>query len=151
MSADGLARFNALPLTEARDRLLACCGSPTWAERMAAGRPYSSARDAARQSSAIVAMLTVADLRAALGGDGRYGLPQGDELTDGALAESVQEYQRRFGHSYVVFIPGRTAVQHLALLQTRLRNAADSEWHVVRAELQKINAACLQQLLAGSP
>jgi 2-oxo-4-hydroxy-4-carboxy-5-ureidoimidazoline decarboxylase len=163
MSADELARFNALPLEVAREQLLACCSSPAWAERMASGRPYSSARDAVRQSSAIVARLTVPDLEAALAGHA-----QSDSAADGsdrgapdapgvpaapyedAVAKSRHEYEQRFGHIYLAFVTGRTSTQQLAQLRTRLRNAHTTEWQVVRNELQKINESRLRELLAGS-
>jgi 2-oxo-4-hydroxy-4-carboxy-5-ureidoimidazoline decarboxylase len=170
MGAEELARFNALPGADARDELLTCCHSSAWAERMASGRPYSSARDAVRQSSAIVAMLTVADLEAALAGhprigerpdaaDGRSaswsaqeqaGVADVDEETARELAESNLEYERRFGHIYLVSAAGRTAAQLLALLRQRLRNTPAAEWQSVRTELQKINEVRLTKMLAGT-
>jgi 2-oxo-4-hydroxy-4-carboxy-5-ureidoimidazoline decarboxylase len=191
MSADELARFNALSVAAAREELLACCNSLVWADRMAAGRPYSSARDAVRQSSAIMAMLSIDDLRAALAGHSRIGEPPpgepgvpapGEQLSgDGAagdqgrsrsaewsraeqsgvlasdqqtaseLAASNLEYERRFGHIYLVSASGRTGRQLLDLLRARLRNSQDTEWQVVRTELQKINEGRLVKLLSGTP
>jgi 2-oxo-4-hydroxy-4-carboxy-5-ureidoimidazoline decarboxylase len=174
MSADELARFNALPAAAAREELLTCCNSRTWAERMLSGRPYSSARDAVRQSSAIVAMLSVPDLEAALAGHPRIGERPGaadpgpalaaqwsaqeqsgvgaaDEQTARELADSNLEYERRFGHIYLVSAYGRTGTQLLALLRARLRNSPVTEWQVVRTELQKINAIRLIKMLAGTP
>jgi 2-oxo-4-hydroxy-4-carboxy-5-ureidoimidazoline decarboxylase len=89
MSADELARFNTLPAAAARSELMECCSSPAWADRMLGGRPYSSARDAVRQSSAIVARLTVADLEAALSGHPRIGdRPAADgSAADGSAAD----------------------------------------------------------------
>jgi 2-oxo-4-hydroxy-4-carboxy-5-ureidoimidazoline decarboxylase len=175
MSAGELARFNGLPSAAAREQLLACCSSPVWADRMAAGRPYSSARDAVRQSGAIVAMLTVPELEAALAGHPRIGeQPAGtgdsagtgqpaewsraeqsgvsaaDEATRHALAQFNLEYERRFGHVYLVSASGRSATELLAVLRARLRNTPPVEWRVVRAELQKINEIRLVKMLAGT-
>jgi 2-oxo-4-hydroxy-4-carboxy-5-ureidoimidazoline decarboxylase len=173
MSADELARFNALPAAAAREKLLTCCNSLTWAERMLSGRPYSSARDAIRQSSAIVAMLSVADLEAALTGHPRIGeqptaadpgaavaaewsareqagVGAADEQTARQLAEANLEYERRFGHIYLVSASGRTGTQLLAVLRGRLGNNPVTEWQVVRTELQKINAIRLVRMLAGT-
>jgi 2-oxo-4-hydroxy-4-carboxy-5-ureidoimidazoline decarboxylase len=172
MSADELARFNNLPAVAAREALLDCCSSPVWAERMLSGRPYSSAKDAVRQSSAIVARLTEADLEAALAGHPRIGdgpgegsgsarsaawsreeqsgVSDSDEQTARELAESNVEYERRFGHIYLVSATGRTGPQLLTLLQTRLRNSPATEWQVVRTELQKIIEIRLRALLAGT-
>jgi 2-oxo-4-hydroxy-4-carboxy-5-ureidoimidazoline decarboxylase len=177
MSADELARFNKLTAAAAREELLACCNSAAWADRMASGRPYSSALDAARQSSAIVARLTVADLEAALAAHPRIGerkheaqptgqgsarsaqwskreqagVADSDSETALALAESNLEYERRFGHIYLVCASGKTGSQLLALLRARLRNTPATEWQVVRTELQKINEIRLRDLLAGTP
>jgi 2-oxo-4-hydroxy-4-carboxy-5-ureidoimidazoline decarboxylase len=169
MSAGELARFNGLPSQAAREQLLTCCGSPVWADRMAAGRPYSSARDAVRQSSAIVAILPVPELEAALAGHPRIGeqpadadksaefsraeqsgVSTADEATRRALAEFNTEYERRFGHVYLVAASGRTAPELLALLRARLRNNPLTEWRVVRTELQKINEIRLVKMLAGA-
>jgi 2-oxo-4-hydroxy-4-carboxy-5-ureidoimidazoline decarboxylase len=170
MGAEELTRFNELPVADARDELLICCRSPVWVERMASGRPYSSAKDAVRQSSAIVAKLTVADLESALSAHPRIGeRPDADEGRSAAwsaeeqagvsdvdagtareLAESNLEYELRFGHIYLVSATGRTAPELLALLRKRLRNTPVAEWQAVRTELQKINEVRLTKMLAGT-
>jgi 2-oxo-4-hydroxy-4-carboxy-5-ureidoimidazoline decarboxylase len=173
MSADELARFNNLPAAAAREALLDCCSSPVWAERMLSGRPYSSTKDAVRQSSAIVARLTESDLEAALAGHPRIGdgpggdrsgsarsaawsreeqsgVSDSDQQTARELAESNVEYERRFGHIYLVSAAGRTGPQLLTLLRARLRNSPATEWQVVRTELQKIIEIRLRALLAGT-
>jgi 2-oxo-4-hydroxy-4-carboxy-5-ureidoimidazoline decarboxylase len=173
MGGDGLTLFNELPVPAATDELLACCSVPSWAGRMAAGRPYCSAHDAIRQSAMIVATMTIADLNEALAGHPRIGerteTPHGrlrsadwsaqeqsgvtgaDAETTRALAESNLEYERTFGHIYLVCASGRTGAELLALLRSRLSNDAPSEWQVVRSELQKINEVRLRRLLAGAP
>jgi 2-oxo-4-hydroxy-4-carboxy-5-ureidoimidazoline decarboxylase len=172
MSADELARFNGLPAAAAHDELLACCHSPTWADRMLTGRPYSSARDAVRQSSAIVARMSVADLEVALAGHPRIGqqparaagegksaewsrqeqsgVATADTETATALAESNEEYERRFGHIYLVCATGRSGPELLALLRERLGNDPAAEWDVVRRELANINQIRLRKLLEGA-
>lgn len=164
MQAYRLTEFNELPTATASQALLSCCSAPTWAERMTAGRPYCSVPDAIRQSSLIVTSLSEADLSVALAGHPRIGerVPQehwsgreqagvssADAKTRQALAEGNLEYERRFGHIYLVCASGRTAEQLLDLLASRLGNDARTEWRVVRSELQKINEIRLRQLLAG--
>jgi 2-oxo-4-hydroxy-4-carboxy-5-ureidoimidazoline decarboxylase len=172
MGADRLTWFNDLPARDAERALLECCSAPRWAEQMAAARPYGAARDAIRQSSAIVADLPVADLAEALAGHPRIGERQApaapaadarwssreqsgvdadDAETKRALAEANVAYEQRFGHIYLVFASGRTGKELLALLRERLQNEPEDEWQVVRTELQKINALRVERLLAGSP
>jgi 2-oxo-4-hydroxy-4-carboxy-5-ureidoimidazoline decarboxylase len=173
MSTDGLTWFNELPTRAVQQALLECCAAPRWAEQMAAARPYASAECAIRQSGAIVASLTVTELTEALAGHPRIGerpaagggtprtadwsrreqsgVDPDDASTAQALAEANLEYERRFGHIYLVCASGRTGKELLAVLHGRLQNEPEAEWQVVRTELQNINALRLQRLMAGSP
>jgi 2-oxo-4-hydroxy-4-carboxy-5-ureidoimidazoline decarboxylase len=150
--SDLLTRFNKLPPEVARAEMLGCCSSPAWADRMTSGRPYSSSHDAVRQSSAIVAGMTVTDLAEALAGGAACDVPSSsgtEARTCRELHESTLAYEQRFGHAYLVCRSGRTGQQLLDLLRSRLRNDTRAEWQSVRAELQKINEARLRKLLAG--
>jgi len=173
MGTGGLTWFNELPTRAVQQALLECCAAPRWAEQMAAARPYASAESAIRQSGAIVVSLTVTELAEALAGHPRIGeRPAGgggnpptgdwsrgeqsgvdpdDARTAQALAEANLEYERRFGHIYLVCASGRTGTELLAVLRGRLQNEPEDEWQVVRTELQKINALRLQRLMAGLP
>jgi 2-oxo-4-hydroxy-4-carboxy-5-ureidoimidazoline decarboxylase len=172
MGADVLMQFNELAAADARQALLACCSSPTWADRMTAGRPYSSPRDAVRLSGQIIAAMTVADLKEALAGHPRIGrrpdpehaparsaewsrqeqalVSAADAQASRELADANLEYERLFGHIYLVCASGRTAPELLTLLRGRLRNDAAAEWQVVRTELQKINEIRLARLLSDA-
>jgi len=173
MGTSELTWFNQLPAEAARQTLLECCSAPGWAERMTAGRPYSSADDAITLSGGIVAALSAADLAEALAGHPRIGerpdtsqdapraagwsareqagVDADDTQTRRALAEGNLEYEQRFGHIYLVCASGRTGKELLALLRGRLQNDPEDEWQVVRTELQKINVLRIRQLLGGVP
>jgi 2-oxo-4-hydroxy-4-carboxy-5-ureidoimidazoline decarboxylase len=173
MDTDRLTSFNELSARAAEQALLKCCAARRWAEQMAAARPYGSAEEAIRQSDAIVAELTVADLAESLAGHPRIGerpsagggshqtadwsrreqsgVDPDDATTAQALAEANLEYERRFGHIYLVCASGRTGKELLAVLHGRLQNEPEDEWQVVRTELQKINALRLQRLMMGLP
>ena len=45
---------------------------------------------------------------------------------------------------------GRSSEELLAIVRRRLRNPPETEWRVVRMELQKINEIRLRTLLAGA-
>jgi 2-oxo-4-hydroxy-4-carboxy-5-ureidoimidazoline decarboxylase len=173
-----LAEFNGLPADSARQALLDCCSSARWAGAVAAGRPYASVAGLLWHSDAAVAGLAPGDLRDALAGHPRIGEradergqrtgPRGDgdpgrwsraeqaglagaaALTMQALADGNAAYERRFGHIYLVCATGRTAGKLLALLTARLENDPDTEWGVVRSELQQINRIRLRKLLGGA-
>jgi 2-oxo-4-hydroxy-4-carboxy-5-ureidoimidazoline decarboxylase len=163
----GLARFNGLPAEAARQALMACCSSPSWAEAVASGRPYESAAGLLRRSDEAVTGLTPGDLSDALSGHPRIGERHGDgdgswsraeqagldgaaELTRRALADGNVAYEQRFGHIYLVCATGRSAGELLELLRARLGNDAEMEWRVVRSELKKINRIRLDKLIGGT-
>jgi 2-oxo-4-hydroxy-4-carboxy-5-ureidoimidazoline decarboxylase len=166
MGPDRLTRFNELPTPAARRALLECCSAPRWAEMMAAARPYGRARDAIRQSDAIIGDLVDAEVADALAGHPRIGeraasladwsrreqagVDADDAQITRALADANAEYERRFGHIYLVCASGRAGSELLALLRDRLDNEPEEEWQIVRTELQKINALRLERLLADS-
>ena len=153
-----------MPDELARQRLLACCSSARWAAEVAAGRPFFSIEGLLESSDAAVAGLTPADLEQALDGHPRIGERRAadersrreqagvlgaDAATIQALAEGNEEYERRFGHIYLVCATGRNAADLLALLRERLGNDPETEWGVVRRELGKINQIRLAKLLEG--
>ena len=66
-----------------------------------------------------------------------------------ALADGNAEYERRFGHIYLVCATGKSGQELLAILRERLGNDRDTEWKVVAAELAKINRLRLRKLLGA--
>jgi 2-oxo-4-hydroxy-4-carboxy-5-ureidoimidazoline decarboxylase len=169
----GLARFNGLPAEAARQALMACCSSRSWAEAVASGRPYESAARALRSSDEAVAGLTPGDLSEALSGHPRIGerregstgiegstirwsqaeqagMDGAADTTRRALADGNAAYEQRFGHIYLVCATGRSAGELLDLLRARLGNDAETERGVLRSELKKINRIRLDKLLGGT-
>lgn len=158
-----LRRLNALPDQEARMELLSCCGSRRWAARVSSGRPYAD--NAALLTAADVAWnaATEADLREAFAAHPRIGEPErggaqergeqaasadADAATREALREGNLEYERRFGHLYLVFASGRSAPELLDDLRRRLANDPRTELAVAAEEQRRITRARLQRMLA---
>jgi 2-oxo-4-hydroxy-4-carboxy-5-ureidoimidazoline decarboxylase len=159
-----LAGLNAAPAELAGQELMACCSSARWAAEVLSGRPYATADELLARSDAAVAGLAPADLEQALAGHPRIGERRdadersrreqagvlgADPATIQALADGNAEYERRFGHIYLVCATGRNAADLLALLRERLGNDPGTEWGVVRRELGKINRIRLAKLLDG--
>ncbi|MBO0849005.1 MAG: 2-oxo-4-hydroxy-4-carboxy-5-ureidoimidazoline decarboxylase [Pseudonocardia sp.] len=159
-----LSEFNALPQRSAYDALLACCGSPAWARRLAAARPFGSPDDLYAEADRAVAELADADLDHALDGHPRIGerrdgdatsareqsaVGRADTAVQEAIAEGNRRYERRFGHVYLVAASGRGAEELLADLRARLDNDPTTERAVLRAELAKINRLRLAQLVGS--
>jgi OHCU decarboxylase len=66
-----------------------------------------------------------------------------------ALAEGNREYERRFGHIYLVSAAGKSADELLDLLRARLLNDPTTELEVAAAEQAKITRLRLEKLVAG--
>ncbi|MER5762918.1 2-oxo-4-hydroxy-4-carboxy-5-ureidoimidazoline decarboxylase [Streptomyces sp. NPDC002082] len=147
----GLARFNALSPEAAHSALLHCCGSRRWAHRVAAHRPYPD----------FGALLAAAD-------EASYDLSQPDlsealacefppELEHGAAYAAILaldaahgEYERTFGHAFVICLDGTTpeeqADQLLAAIRRRMELDLDEERAISADELRRVAQVRLADL-----
>jgi len=74
-------------------------------------------------------------------------LAQGSDVTLTAIAAQNREYERRFGHVFLIAASGRTADEILAALRRRMGNDAATELQVAAAEQRKITRLRLEALL----
>ena len=167
-----LDQLNRLPLAEARAAVERCCGAAAWVETMCAARPYAD-RDAlwtaAERAAASLAepdwrqafahhprIGDAAALRerfaatAAWAGDEQRGANAAGEATIQALAAGNQEYERKFGHIFIVCATGKSADDMLGLLRERMANDPATEIGLAAAEQRKITRLRLEKLLAES-
>ena len=157
-----LERFNSEPGGELRAPLRACCAAEDWVDAIIAGRPYADEAALAEASDRVTAALSDVALGQALAGHPRIGErapdhgwsrqeqsgvagASDDVLTQ--LAAANAEYERRFGHVYLVFASGRSAAELLAVCRSRLANDPRTERGVLLGELAKINRLRLVKLL----
>jgi 2-oxo-4-hydroxy-4-carboxy-5-ureidoimidazoline decarboxylase len=162
-----LAGFNALPRADAERELLACCASSTWVRVVAAGRPYRSGAALTAAGDAVLAELAWSDVTEALAAHPRIGqraegsgqdaawsrreqagADDADAAVRGALAEANREYERRFGHVFLIFATGRSLAEMLTAARARLCHDEPTERQVVRQELARIARLRLERLLA---
>jgi OHCU decarboxylase len=166
---EALERLNALSREEAEAELLKCCGSNLWARRMASERPFHDLQELLLKADAAWWALDAGDWLEAFSrhpkiGEKESALAQSkgarqwsrqeqaganaaDEETRLALQEANREYERKFGHIYIVCATGKTATEMLSILKERLRNDADSELRVAAEEQRKITDLRLRKLL----
>ncbi|HKC28426.1 MAG TPA: 2-oxo-4-hydroxy-4-carboxy-5-ureidoimidazoline decarboxylase [Jatrophihabitans sp.] len=155
-----LDAFNSAAADELRTSLRACCAADAWIEAIIAGRPYADEARLAAVSDAATAALDDTGLGEALAGHPRIGdrghgwSRQEQSGMAGAsadvqteLAAANADYERRFGHVYLVCATGRSATELLAICRARLGNDPDDERAVVLGELAKINRLRLEKLL----
>lgn len=156
------ARINALPRRELVERLLGCLDVTRWAEEIADHRPYSDEDELRRTAERAARALSAAEVRGALAAHPRIGQrtaagsrsrreQSGVDTSNDALAEALrrgnEDYERRFGHVYLVCASGRTGEEMLADLRSRLDNAPEDELAVVADELRKIALLRLEDVL----
>jgi 2-oxo-4-hydroxy-4-carboxy-5-ureidoimidazoline decarboxylase len=162
-STDGAEWINSLPRRELIQHLHACLDVSRWVNAVADQRPfadevalYDAADTAARD-------LTNDEIHTALAAHPRIGErttgswsraeQSGVDAADAeltlALREGNAEYERRFGHIYLVCASGRSGVELLRILHSRLDNDPDTELRVVADELRKIARLRLGRLIEG--
>jgi allantoicase len=156
-----LDRLNAMSPGEAEAELLACCGSHTWARRMAGSRPFQSEADLKEKSDPIWQSLGREDWLEAFAAHPRIGekgsrwsqqeqagARGADAETLAALVAANREYESRFDHIFIVCATGKSGEEMLGLLRARMDNDPETELRVAAGEQRKITNLRLEKLLA---
>ena len=144
-----LAAWNAAGATEARNAMLACCGSKRWADAMVALRPIASVFALSEEADRVWAIMQEADWLEAFAchpriGERKVSMHAGAQsaawsrteqarasaASDHVLAEIAdgnQRYEQLFGFTYIVCATGKSADEMLAILKRRLGSTRESE------------------------
>ena len=159
-----LDALNAAEPELAERELLACCAARRWADELIVRRPYHDVETLERVSDTIFVELTWADIEQGLSahprigeratGEGRQAswsraeqsAAATDQLQDQLRAGNA-DYERRFGHVFLICATGLTAEAILEDLMNRLSNDEPTEHEVVREELRKIATLRLRKLV----
>jgi len=162
-----LARWNHLPAQEAASEILPCCGSQTWAARMAARRPVHTEAILLAAADEIWRNLNETDLTEAFHshpriGESGSGVPalaqssawsaqeqqnvsSAEDTLKRALAQGNREYENKFGRIFIVCATGKSGGEILEILRRRLQNdettelreAAEEQRQIMRIRLKK--------------
>ena len=156
--------FNGGEVAVLTPRLLECCGSARWVEKMIAERPYHSQADLEETASALWQGLQTADWLEAfskhpkIGEKGKVsqwsaqeqsGMDSAALETANRLAELNQVYFEKFGFIFIVCATGKSAAEMLSLLEARLPNEPDKELGIAAGEQDKITILRLRKMLAA--
>ncbi|MFI5371577.1 MAG: 2-oxo-4-hydroxy-4-carboxy-5-ureidoimidazoline decarboxylase [Candidatus Eisenbacteria bacterium] len=166
-----LEQLNGLSDDEARNALARCCGSRRWLDGMLAARPFRdhrALRDAADRAErpmrradwleAFAQHPRIGDLEtlrsrfadtAAWAGAEQRGTIGASETTLRALSAGNRDYERRFGHPFIVCATGRGADEMLAMLRERLAHDPGLELEVAAGEQSRITRLRLDKLLVA--
>jgi allantoicase len=164
-----LRLLNILDEPELRAVLANFLAAPAWIDRMVSARPFGKPADVFAASDAAADALGGDDWLEAFRHHPRIGERQAEgtqsDVAQGwsareqsgvqdaaaadvtALAEGNREYERRFGHVFIVCAAGRSARDMLSDLRTRLQNDASTELKTAAAEQRKITRLRLEKVL----
>jgi allantoicase len=134
------------------------CGSSEWVRRMMAARPLADAFAAADEIwsslgrddilEAFAAHPRIGEKKAsAWASREQSGTATASDDTMRALAEANTEYERRFGHIYIVCATGKSADEMLQSARQRLSNDPEAELRVAAEEQRKIMQLRLMKLV----
>jgi OHCU decarboxylase len=167
-----LEHLNMAPHDEAWRALLTCCGSKRWAQLMVEARPFASLAALEEAADRIWQELGPEDWLEAFSSHPKIGARQAERPqskqssqwsaqeqsgthqsateTLSALAESNNEYERRFGYIFIVCATGKSGEEMLALCQRRLTNEPEKELPVAAEEQRLITRIRLRKLIGST-
>lgn len=137
-----------LPPADAEAEFLDCCGSRRWARLMTGHRPYPDAGSLLAAAQEAAYDLSSTDLAEALAAESAEPLPPGGgQAAQTALSAAHAEYERRFGHAFVINTAGvrrDEQIDHvLAGIHARLGNGGEQERAIAEDELRALAIARL--------
>ena len=163
-----LDAVNSLSDADAAEQLRACNASPRWIEQVLAHRPYADLDTVLDTAEHAARDLDWSEVCRALDAHPRIGeradggsteaqwsrreqsaVGTSDAGTQELLRAGNAEYERRFGHVFLIRAAGRSAEEMLAELDRRLGNDENDERAEVTEQLAQITRLRLQTLLAG--
>jgi OHCU decarboxylase len=174
-AVDALARWNRLPVDDAMQAILPCCGSKAWGQGMVARRPLADAAALLAASNETWRNLMPSDWMEGFHSHPRIGesrpsspepqsqTPQSVEWsaqeqrnvgdaeaeTRIALTDANREYERRFNRIFIVCATGKSAPEILEILRRRLKNDAETELHEAAEQQRQITEIRLTKWLQG--
>jgi OHCU decarboxylase len=156
-----LNELNGLDVGAARRELARCCGSSRWTNAMATRRPFHMPDDLYRAGDDVWWSLESGDWLEAFAhhprigeradgwaNDEQAGARGAAQTTLDELVALNREYERKFGHVFLICATGKSADEMLGELRRRLPNDSASELRIAAAEQAKITRLRLQKLLA---
>lgn len=167
--ASTIQALNALPESELRTQLRACCAANSWVEGMIAARPYADLADLHRKAENLWPSLSEADWLEAFDAHPQIGdisslqekyadtrATAGHEQAGASVASDDvlqrlktqnEAYLARFGFIFIVCATGKSATEMLELLEARLPNTRAQEIDNAAREQAKITHLRLEKLL----
>jgi 2-oxo-4-hydroxy-4-carboxy-5-ureidoimidazoline decarboxylase len=164
-----LARWNSLAPAAAAREALPCCGSLMWAIALATKRPIADEPSLIEASSIIWLALPKEAWQEAFDSHPRIGQKHAqtyatgeslrwsaqeqctaisqDEAIKLALEQANQRYEQKFGRIFIVCATGKTSAEILRILESRMKNDAETELREVAEQQRQITQLRLHRWL----
>jgi 2-oxo-4-hydroxy-4-carboxy-5-ureidoimidazoline decarboxylase len=164
-----LARWHALTPEEAMAEVLSCCGSPGWARKLTAMRPFVNEQKLFAAADDCWKSLPPSDWLEAFRSHPRIGEQHSQNKTTATSAawskseqsqmkdadaailmrmrEGHREYEERFGRIFIVCASGKKPAELLRILEHRLNNDPAQELLESAAQQQQIMQLRLRRWL----
>jgi 2-oxo-4-hydroxy-4-carboxy-5-ureidoimidazoline decarboxylase len=164
-----LARWHALTPGEAVAEILSCCGSPAWARKLTAMRPFANEQKLFAAADACWQSLPPSDWLEAFRSHPRIGEQHSQNKTTATSAawskseqsqmkdadaaillrmrEAHREYEERFGRIFIVCASGKKPAELLRILEQRLNSDPAQELLESAAQQQQIMQLRLRRWL----
>ena len=153
--------LNTLSADVADAELARCCASRAWVEGMVAARPFVSDVTVFETADQIWRSLAPDDWREAFGAHPRIGertqhkwaqeeqsgTAGASRVTRSEFADGNRNYEKRFGHVFLICATGLSAETLLSELRRRLPNEPARELEIAAAEQAKITRLRLEKLV----
>jgi len=139
--------------------LLTCCGSRRWAAWMAEQRPYRDVGALLAQADRASGTLADGDLAEAFAQERPFALaqdpPPSTYAAYTALSAAHAEYERRFGHVFVICLDAVDPSEHtchvLAVIRDRLASDERREQATAMTELRALTRSRLTRMAEQNP
>ena len=164
-----LEEFNDLAFSEAKEVLTRCCGSSQWVKKMIEARPFKSIEALYEEAQKIWQSLTREDWLEAFeqhpqigdlsslkakfshtkewASDEQKGTDSASEQTLMDLATYNKDYLNKFGYIFIICASGKSAMEMLDALKTRIENEPLKELQIAADQQLKITIIRLKKML----
>lgn len=166
----GFRWLNKAPSQELEPRIRACLAVERWVTSLVGSRPYPDIDSLLLFAGKAASGLTDDEVLEAIEDHPRIGMladqgsatavwsateqagvDRADTAVLTALGRQNRDYERRFGHIYLVCATGMDGGRILADLRNRMTNDPSTELAVIRRELAEIAELRLRKVIAETP
>lgn len=165
-----LNELNILPSQLRDQELTKCCGSSAWVQNMSSIFPVANEQVLYEQAERIwfecdeedwkeafrhhPKIGDISSLKEKFANTSKWaegeqaGITQTNDQVLEALADGNRLYEEKFGYIFIVCATGKSAVEMLSMLQSRLYSSAKDEIKIAMGEQNKITLIRLKKLLS---